>query len=209
MRTGLGFAASFVLAASATYFAPAATAAPPTSSPQNVRLTAIGFTIAQWSWDAVPNATSYRVSIASVPTFSDAKVRVVTSRWATFKPLAVGTVYYFAVRAIGPAGTSAPSAKVTGHTSNVNLFHADQPTDGALAYSWFGYLGANQYRLELSSYPAFTYSRIRTVDGTQTAFEDLVPGKTYYARIRALSHGVVISRGDDEPITAVPTGLHP
>jgi hypothetical protein len=132
----------------------AAGAPPP---PSGVWVSQGGPTSVRWSWNAVPGATSYKVTYSYFSQLSSPRFRTVTGRSATIGNLTPGHIYYVAVRAVTAGGTSARSVIVPGKVGAVPKPNGVAVRDRDLVdWRWNSYVGAAKYLVQQSTTPTFT-----------------------------------------------------
>ncbi|GEM_PF-2718649 len=147
-------------------------------------------------WNAVPGADTYRLQVSTSNTFGTTvyndSTRSSTSQGIS--GLAVATTYYWRLNAKNVAGTSVYSTvwsftTVTPPAAPVLVAPLDaaqnQPT--SLTLSWNASLGADTYRLQVSTSNTFatTVFNDSTITGTSQPITGLVIGTNYYWRVNA------------------------
>lgn len=162
----------------------------PSGSPAT-SITTTGFTA---NWSATSGAVDYRLDVTAddfttlVAGYNNLVVAGLSSSVTGLSP---GTTYQYRIRAVNAAGTSVNSAAVTAVTLPVaptaNASTAITPT--TFTASWSAVTGASDYRIDVSTSSTFlsftgSYNNL-TVPGTSLAISGLVPGTTYYYRVRA------------------------
>jgi hypothetical protein len=153
-------------------------------------------------WNNVPNATSYRVQVSTVPNFGTTVVNiVVTSSNYTVNPaLAYNTLYYWRVNATNGSGTG-PWSVVWSFTTIPNLPPAPtliNPPNGATSVSlvplmdWTDVSQATQYKIQISTVNTFTSTIVnQVVDISQFQIISGVfqGGTTYYWHVASINLG--------------------
>ncbi|MBS0632467.1 MAG: immunoglobulin domain-containing protein [Verrucomicrobia bacterium] len=153
-----------------------------------------GFTA---NWSAVSGATSYRLDVATdsgfaslVSGYSDLNVGNVTAQ--AVSGLNPGTTYYYRVRAVNSAATSASSGTTTVATSLAapTAGAATGTTTSGFTANWSASTGATGYRLDVSTANDFSsfvsgYNDLDVGNGTSAAVTGLADHTTYYYRVRA------------------------
>ncbi len=147
-------------------------------------------------WNSVAGASTYRLQVSTVNTFATTvyndSTRTSTSQSIT--GLAVGTTYFWRVNTKNSAGTSpystvwsfttsaAPLAPVLIAPINLAVNQSVNPT-----LSWNASVGANTYRLQISTSNTFavTVFNDSTITGTSQPITNLVAGTTYFWRVNA------------------------
>ncbi|MFA6467654.1 MAG: ice-binding family protein [Bacteroidota bacterium] len=147
-------------------------------------------------WNSVAGASTYRVQVSTVNTFATTlyndSTRTSTSQ--LISGLSVGTTYFWRVNAKNAAGTSVFSTVWSFNTTAVPLaptliapsdLATNRPTNPSL--SWNASIGANTYRLQLSTSNTFatTLFNDSTITGTSQPITGLVNGTTYFWRVNA------------------------
>src|SRR5436190_706186 len=168
------------------------------------------------NWNSATGATSYRLDVATdmaftslVSGYNDLNVGNVTSR--AVSGLTPGQTYYYRVRAVNSAGTSAnsnriavtdvPAAPVATAASGVG-------TAGFQA-NWNSSSGATSYRLDVSTNSGFSsfvagYNDLNVGNVTSYAVAGLSPGATYYYRLRAVDAGGTSGNSNTISVTDIP-----
>lgn len=158
------------------------------------RATALGFT-----WDTVPGAVAYRLTLAAEPTFSHPKIIArATHTRHYYTSLLKNHVYYLQVYPVDADShvihpdvfLGDDKRPVAGRPNYVNDLHGTSRTSTSLTVQWAPFYfatGSAQYEVELSSSSTFAGYRTRwSLHGVlDLTFENLTPRTAYYARIRA------------------------
>jgi len=157
------------------------------ASPTQVWVALTGPELITWSWNAVPGATRYRITISTEPRFYAVKTRIVTGRVATFTGLEPRTFYFASVRAMDDDSMSDPSNKASARTSAVAKPLTEVPQDrDAVAVRWAPYVGADKYQVQSSTGPTFT-SNVESHLVTARNFTFGIERDSYgYFRVRAI-----------------------
>jgi hypothetical protein len=152
------------------------------------------------SWNASAGAETYRLQVSTNPLFLttvfDDSTITGTSRRIT--GLTIGTTYYWRVNAKNSAGTStwstrdfttiatAPAAPTLASPANASTGHPQNPT-----LRWNASVGADTYRVQLSTSPVFATTLVddSTVTGLSRQLSGLTLGTTYYWRVNAKNTG--------------------
>jgi len=176
------------------------------------------------SWNASAQATGYQLlrSASAAGTYSE--VYKGTSTSVTDPGLAVGTTYYYRVKAFNAYGYSDASDYKSGTTLSSSPaapavptgLTVGNPTVTSLAVSWTASPQATGYQLLRSPSAAGTYNEVYKGTGTSITDPGLAGGTTYYYRVKAFNaygssdasdakSGTTLSSAPPAP--AVPTGL--
>jgi sugar lactone lactonase YvrE len=164
-------------------------------------LSSSGFTA---NWAAAANASSYRLDVATdsgftafVAGYQDRDVSNTLS--ATLTGLADATTYYYRVRAVSDAGTSASSSTITASTpvavpAAPTATAATGITTSGFTANWGAVSGATGYRLDVSTSNTFgTFvagNQDRDVgNNASAAVTGLADNTQYYYRVRATNAG--------------------
>jgi len=160
-------------------------------------VSASGFTV---SWQTAANATGYRLDVSSVPGFTsfvgsynNLNVNAATSQAVT--GLTANTPYYFRVRSYNSGATSASSESGTVTTlppipAAPTLTTATVISSSGFTANWGTVTHATGYWIDVSTNDSFTgllpsYSNATAGTGSSFAVSGLLPGGTYYYRVRA------------------------
>ena len=149
------------------------------------------------SWSASTRATSYRVQVASNPSFGivvlDDSTIVLTSR--SVGPLSNNTLYYWRVRAKNDGGISAFSdpwgfSTIVAFPGIPTLLFPDDSSKNVQlspTLRWNPADGASAYHVQVSKASAFTVNVVddTTLTGTQSTIGPLDLAATYFWRVRA------------------------
>ena len=147
-------------------------------------------------WNSVPSADTYRLQVSTVNNFAstvyDDSTRTNTSQ--QLSGLTEGTTYYWRVNAKISGGTSFYSTiwhftTIASSLAPILLApdSAAQNQATSLTLSWLSSLGANTYRLQISTSSSFatTVYNDSTNTGTSQLITGLTVGTTYYWRVNA------------------------
>ena len=167
-----------------------------------------GYTQATVTWDPVPGASGYSVTVATSPGGADIGVSRSNSGPSCFvSSLTNGTTYYFRVQAAA-SGWSAFSAEVSGIPSTSRLLApeglaASSGLGGQLSLTWSPVAGATGYRIYRrtanGSWPATPTATSATTSLTDSG---LVNGTGYYYVVAASN--TTGSGAWSHPVYAVP-----
>ena len=161
------------------------------------------------SWDAVANASTYRVEYRRFGNWT-VDDETITGTAHTVDGLSCGRVYRFQVSAYGSgtvyaAAWSAPTARVVATTSAcvppppapVNL-SAGAAGENSVALSWSAVGNASRYRVEYRSGGPWTVDD-DTITGTSHTVDGLACGRTHLFWVRAYGSGTVYAAAWSEP----------
>ncbi|MEJ1239602.1 DUF6695 family protein [Chryseolinea sp. T2] len=174
----------------------AALLVPPVPTPAVA--TNIGPTSFNANWIPSSFATSYRLDVSTVSTFTSFVTGynglvVNGSSSQNVSGLQTGKTYYYRVRAVNGAGSSVSSTNTTVSTllNPPVATKATAITSTSFVANWNAATNATSYRVDVSSNSEFTtffstYNNV-TVSGTSTTISGLIPKKTYYYRVRAVN----------------------
>ena len=165
------------------------TAAMPT--PTGVAATATSPTRISVTWNAVAGATSYEVARGTVSGGPYPAVHVETTNAYANNDRIPGTTYFYVVRAIGPAGTSANSAQVSATTPALAAAPANvmaAPVSSTrVQVSWDTVAGATGYEVYHSTLSGGPYQKKATVGANSFLHTTAVPGTVNYYVVRTLT----------------------
>ncbi|RYE24540.1 MAG: hypothetical protein EOP51_07030, partial [Sphingobacteriales bacterium] len=163
------------------------------STPTASIISTTGFTA---NWAATTGAASYRLDVSTVSNFASFVSALndlsVGGTSSAISGLTAGTTYYFRVRAVNAAGTSASSTVASQITTPAAPATPTASLLGQTAFtvSWGAVTGAVNYRLDVSAdgFSSFVsgYSDL-TVNATSQALTGLAPGVQYSFRVRAVN----------------------
>jgi titin len=178
------------------------TTVPPTplATPASA-VTQTGFTA---NWNPALSASGYRLDVAAnssfttpVAGFTDLNVSNVTSY--PVSGLAVGTVYYYRVRATNISGSTVNSNTVSQFTLATPVATAATAvTQTGFTATWGVANGAAGYLLDVAGDAAFTtilsgYNALDVGNVTSAPVSGLSPGSIYYYRVRSYTAAAVSS----------------
>ncbi|MFT3789347.1 MAG: fibronectin type III domain-containing protein [Tepidisphaeraceae bacterium] len=157
-----------------------------------------GGTSVRLAWaDRSTNETGFEVQRATNNSFSSGLVTTTVAAntsTADLTGLAGGTTYYFRVRAVNYAASSAYTASATATTSSTlgapTGFTATRTASGTIKLTWTDNSSAEtQYEIEGALDSAFIFSASATVNTGTTTYTatGLSGGTRYYFRIRAIN----------------------
>jgi hypothetical protein len=167
-----------------------------------------------FSWNALNGATGYTLQVATDATFSSLVVNEMNLAGTSFSPavaLSPGTVFFWRVFAVEPAGTVAADGSPFTFTTVAPIpgdFTLTAPADGALAvstsptFTWTSSLGAASYRLQIATNSGFGPLFLDLPDLNTTSARlsiALAPSTMYFWRVLAVSSTTVTAT--DAPFT--------
>ncbi len=152
-----------------------------------------GFTA---NWSSALAATGYLLDVASNSTFTSLvtgynALDTGTNTSAQVNGLLPGTLYYYRVRAVNAGGASGNSLSITVSTlATPTAIAATAITQTGFIANWNAAGGATGYLLDVATDSAFTalvpaYNGFDAGNFTSTTVSGLIPGVTYYYRIKA------------------------
>lgn len=142
------------------------------------------------SWDNVPNATSYNISVANVSGGPYVPLAAVTSSYYLQTGFTSSTTSYYVVTAVNIAGQSLASNE----TSAAPIFPPAAPSGltaasgtSQIALSWTASSSTTNYNLYRSTSSGGPYTVIANPTGTNYADTSAVSGTTYYYVVSAVN----------------------
>ena len=128
------------------------------------------------TWDAVPGASSYEISINDSTIFSN-------SLSATFNNLLSNTVYIIKVRALDGVNCSDWSSQLNIKTKlNTPSINLAEKTDISIAISWSAIQGATSYNV------SYNGTTVNVSNSTSKALNNLTPNTLYAIKVQALAN---------------------
>lgn len=185
-----------------------ATATTLPAAPGTLGAVALGASSVTWSWSAVPSAQSYTLESPPGTTLATTNALSVTQSGLGPNQLRSGCL-----KTTNASGTGACGSTVFVHTAAV------PPTGTAITGVSTGTVsaqwdtaanpGGTSFEAQLSTAANFVpLSQTRSTTGNSASFSDLVPGGTYYVRVRA-RNGDSLPTGFDAAQQAVTQSLSP
>lgn len=161
-------------------------------------ITTTGFSA---NWNPNANTTGFRLDVATdsgftsfVSGFNNLNVAAVTSYAVT--GLTANTTYYYRVRAVNTAGTSANSNTITQDTTPTapTATAASSILDTTFSANWNSVTGATSYRLDVATDAGFTsfvsgFNDLNVGNVVTYSVTGLAANTTYFYRIRAVNSG--------------------
>ncbi len=180
------------------------------SIPTNLTASAKSSSQIVLSWSAVSGATSYSIyrSTSSSGTYS--LLTTVTSTAYTNSGLAANTAYYYKIRAVNSAGSSAYSATASATTNAGSKppvptkLTALALSSTQIALSWTAVDGATSYSVYTSTSPSGIYGLVSTVSSTSYTNTDLAANTTYYYKVLASNSAGSSSYSSEVSATTYP-----
>ncbi len=167
------------------------------------------------SWNNSTSATSYLLDVSASSVFSNFvsgyQNRSVTGNSHNVTGLAIGTKYYFRIRAVNGSGNSPYSAQRT--TATLTAAPGNAAASGITANSfianWNSVSGATGYRLDVSTNPDFSsfvsgYNNLLVTETNKTVV-NLAGGITYHYRIRAVNEGGASTNSGTSTALTIPS----
>ena len=142
------------------------------------------------SWNKVTGADKYDVYYSTDGT-SWSKLKTVTGTSLTHSSATAGKTYYYRVRAVYSANSSANSAwsgSVSGKAISVLAapsLSLTNTSEGKIKLTWTSVSGADKYSVYYST-DGSSYSLLKTVTGTSLTHSSATAGKTYYYKVMAV-----------------------
>jgi 6-phosphogluconolactonase (cycloisomerase 2 family)/fibronectin type 3 domain-containing protein len=158
--------------------------------PAAVAISAATDTSLSLTWNAVTGADTYQVMKDAAPNGSFAtEVYAGSALQCTDTGLALGTDYYYEVRALRGSAVSAYSAPVQGTTTGMRVptgLTVGVPGTGSLQVSWQAVSNATGYRVVRDTSLGGAYSTV-VFDASATSFTDsgLAYNATYYYEVQS------------------------
>ncbi len=174
----------------------------PPAAPTALAASSVGDTNFIANWSGSPGATGYRLDVATDNGFTsfvsggnNLDVGNVLNRNVT--GLMGGTPYFYRVRAYNEVGTGGNSGTIT-LTTSVTVTPPPPPqatgatgiSSNSFTANWNSAIGANGYRLDVSTTNTFTSfvsgcNNLNVANNQSWILTGLTPGATYYYRVRA------------------------
>ena len=144
------------------------------------------------TWSAVSGATSYRVYRSESRGTGYSLLGTTTSTSYVNTGAAAGKTYYYRVKAVNSAGTSAYSNIVSGRAKAAipaapRVTIGNSSASGKPQLTWAAVDGAAKYEIYRSTQQSTGYSLLGTTTSTSYVNTGAAVGKTYYYKVRALN----------------------
>ena len=167
------------------------------TTPSLINATAMGSDKITVSWNAVTNASGYKVEYATANTFADKKTVTSNSTSTILTGLTANTIYHIRVIATGTEmySDSMPSDTKTVTTQKIALA---KPTLGivpamgsdTIIVSWNAVTNANGYKVEYATANTFADKKTVTSNSTSTTLTGLTANTIYHIRVIATGTGM-------------------
>ena len=144
------------------------------------------------TWSAVSGAASYRVYRSESRGTGYSLLGTTTSTSYVNTGAAVGKTYYYRVKAVNSAGTSAYSNIVSGRAKAAipaapRVTIGNSSASGKPQLTWAAVDGAAKYEIYRSTQQSTGYSLLGTTTSTSYVNTGAAVGTTYYYKVRALN----------------------
>ena len=144
------------------------------------------------TWSAVSGATSYRVYRSESRGTGYSLLGTTTSTSYVNTGAAVGKTYYYRVKAVNSAGTSAYSNIVSGRAKAAipaapRVTIGNSSASGKPQLTWAAVDGAAKYEIYRSTQQSTGFTLLGTTTSTSYVNTGAAVGKTYYYKVRALN----------------------
>ena len=144
------------------------------------------------TWSAVSGATSYRVYRSESRGTGYSLLGTTTSTSYVNTGAAVGKTYYYRVKAVNSAGTSAYSNIVSGRAKAAipaapRVTIGNSSASGKPQLTWAAVDGAAKYEIYRSTQQSTGFTLLGTTTSTNYVNTGAAVGKTYYYKVRALN----------------------
>ena len=144
------------------------------------------------TWSAVSGAASYRVYRSESRGTGYSLLGTTTSTSYVNTGAAVGKTYYYRVKAVNSAGTSAYSNIVSGRAKAAipaapRVTIGNSSTSGKPQLTWAAVDGAAKYEIYRSTQQSTGFTLLGTTTSTSYVNTGAAVGKTYYYKVRALN----------------------
>ena len=146
----------------------------------------------QLTWAAVDGAAKYEIYRSTQQSTGYSLLGTTTSTSYVNTGAAVGKTYYYRVKAVNSAGTSAYSNIVSGRAKAAvpaapRVTIGTSSASGKPQLTWAAVDGAAKYEIYRSTQQSTGYSLLGTTTSTSYVNTGAAVGKTYYYKVRALN----------------------
>ena len=144
------------------------------------------------TWAAVDGAAKYEIYRSTQQSTGYSLLGTTTSTSYVNTGAAVGTTYYYKVRAVNSAGTSAYSNIVSGRAKAAipaapRVTIGNSSASGKPQLTWAAVDGAAKYEIYRSTQQSTGFALLGTTTSTSYVNTGAAVGKTYYYKVRALN----------------------
>ena len=146
----------------------------------------------QLTWSAVSGAAKYEIYRSTQQSTGYSLLGTTTSTSYVNTGAAVGKTYYYRVKAVNSAGTSAYSNIVSGRAKAAipaapRVTIGNSSASGKPQLTWAAVDGAAKYEIYRSTQQSTGYTLLGTTTSTSYINTGAAVGKTYYYKVRALN----------------------
>lgn len=177
------------------------------AAPQNVKLEQLSMNSVELKWDAVENATEYRI-YRSINGADYTLVKVVSENGTANYGLNFENAYGYKIAAVNGIGASgvkgdySEEVLISGILAAPENVKAVLQSDGSVKLTWDAVEGATEYRLYRKVNNG-DYALVKSVEGTETYNFDLDKANVYTYRVTAIETKGNVMRRSDYSIEAV------
>lgn len=163
----------------------------PPAAPTGVQAVSAGYNAVTVSWNAVSNASGYRIYRATSAGGTYTYVGQTTALRYTNIGLTTGVTYYFKIQAYRTVGTGESTSVYSSYASaqpilaTVTGLKAASTAYNSVLLSWNAVSGASGYVISRATSATGTYSTVATVTGTGYTNIGLTTGVRYYFKVQA------------------------
>jgi len=175
--------------------------------PPNISASGISYSSIKITWDAVPEASGYKIYRSSEASSNYALITTCTGNSYTDTGLSPSTVYYYKVSTLGINGESEQSNPISAETLEAPPIpvpfglSATSLSSNSIQVSWTAVSEATGYRIYRSDWESGSYALVGTNSTTSYTNTGLSPLTLYYYKV-----STVHSRGESEkssPVSAM------
>ncbi len=164
------------------------------------------------NWEAVEGEDSYLLDVSENSDFSTYlsgyKDLVITSINSDLTGLTTGATYFYRVSSVNGSGESSHSnvVEVQLIPANPGSQSYSEITQTSLDITWDALLGATSYLIDIALDENFTnvVAKDLTVSEPSISIDNLVPGTTYYTRLRAQNETGISGYSQESSVILVP-----